>query len=99
MRKSMIGLLGALFLTFGAFGQKASSGENVLKAVRDCETCNEIIMVGDGYEKSYTRDWFDSMNLEDGFITFTRGLHKHYFNPNKVTFIEKNDRYVRIYLK
>lgn len=99
MRKSTFTLLSVLFLAFGAFGQKSNKAEELLDAIRQCETCKEVVMVANGVEKSYTGVWFDSMNMENNFITFTKGLHKHHWNPEKVVFIERNDRYVRVWLK
>ena len=98
MRNSTVLLLGLLLLSYGVFGQKTNRSQDVLKAIRDCETCSEVIMIANKVEKSYTREWFESLNIEENYITFSKGLHKHYWDPNKVVFIERNDRYLRIYL-
>lgn len=89
-------LLAAAFavITSNSFSQDAGKVTEVLK---EC-ACREIIMISRGVEKSYTATWLEGITAENEFIIFSKGENKHRWNAEKITFIEKGNGYIRVYL-
>lgn len=82
-------------LSFGSLSQNL--GEKAVQYLTEC-SCREVVMVSRGVEKTYSATWLEGIVLEDGFIIFSKGETKHRWNPEKITFIEKGNGFIRIYL-
>lgn len=94
--KIMNYLLAAAFvvITSSSFSQDA---KKVVEIFKDC-VCKEIIMITRGVEKSYTSVWLEGIEVENDFIVFSKGEHKHRWHAEKITFIEKGNGFIRVYL-
>lgn len=84
-------------MSFTSFSQTESA--NVLKYIQSRESLTEVIMISAGLEKKYVGLWLESVNIEDGYLIFTKGNLTHRWNMEKFVFIEENVRYIRIYLE
>ena len=97
MKKALILTYGLVLLSFSSISQ--NTGKAVYESITSCESCKEIIMISAGLEKKYTGTWFESMEMKDGFLIFTKGTQTHSWNLEKVVFIEQNASYTRVYLE
>ncbi len=76
------------------FSQDAKKITGILN---ECK-CKEIVMITRGVEKTYTATWLEGIEEEDEFIVFSKGENKHRWNTKQITFIEKGNGFIRIYL-
>lgn len=81
-------------LTSFSFSQDASKVVDILK---EC-ACREIIVNARGVEKTYTATWLENIAAEGDFIVFSKGENKHRWNAEKITFLEKGNGFIRIYM-
>lgn len=83
-----------LFISSMSFSQDAQKVADIFK---EC-ACREIIMITRGVEKTYTSTWLEGIEVEGKFIIFAKGEHKHRWDTEKITFIEKGNGFIRVYL-
>lgn len=83
-----------VLITSHSFSQDAQKVADIFK---EC-ACREIIMISRGVEKTYTGVWLEGIEVEKDFIVFSKGDNKHRWNTEKITFIEKGNGFIRVYL-
>lgn len=83
-----------VLITSTSFSQDAQKVADIFK---EC-ACREIIMITRGVEKTYTGVWLEGIEVEKDFIVFSRGDNKHRWNAEQITFIEKGNGFIRVYL-
>lgn len=84
-----------ILLHFSSFSQDMA--QKAIGILTECQ-CREIVMISRGVEKSYTASWLEGIAMEDGMIVFSKGETKHRWNAEKITFIEKGNGFIRVYL-
>lgn len=96
MHKSLLIILGIVFLTFSASAQEAAASN--ANEVVNCD-CNEVIMIANGIEKKYAGAWLSSVDYREGLLVFQKGTTVHKWNPERIVMIEKTPNWVRVYMK
>lgn len=86
-------LIFSSYLTINA----QSVAEDAYKAMTECQ-CREIIMISTKVEKTYTATWLEGIVFENGYIIFSKGETKHSWNASKITFLEKGNGFIRVYI-
>lgn len=97
MRKLLFTFIGVLLFSFASFSQ--DMGKNVIKYIEECKACTEVVMTSAGLEKKYAGEWLNNISLEDGMLTFRKGTYVHRWNPEKIVFIERAGRLIRVFLE
>lgn len=76
-------------------GPILGSGQKVYELL---SRTNEVVIHMPGYEYQYVGDWLGGMKLEDdNTLSFTRGRVKHTFDLRKVTFIQDEGRFIKVW--
>lgn len=83
-----------VLITSSSFSQDA---QKVVDIFKDC-ACKEIVMITRGVGKTYTSVWLEGIEVENDFIVFSKGENKHRWSAEKITFIEKGNGFIRVYL-
>lgn len=83
-----------LFVSSNSFSQDA---QKVAEIFKEC-ACREIIMITRGVDKTYSGVWLEGIEVEGDYIVFSRGENKHRWNTEQITFIEKGNGFIRVYL-
>lgn len=95
MKKAVLSIFAVIAINFASFSQDL--GAKAFSIISEC-ACREVILNSRGVDKPYSAAWLESVKLEDGFLTFSKGENVHRWNVAKITFIEKGNGFVRIYL-
>src|SRR5690606_22455237 len=96
MLKTMTLTLGLIITSAIAFSQDEINPSTLLTELQECK-CDEIIMISNKVEKTYTRTWLEGIELKDGMITLSKGNIVHKWNPEEIIFIENGGHFIRIY--
>lgn len=95
MKQLIITAASIFLLSFSSLAQNMA--EKVYGYINDCK-CREVVFVAQGVSKSYDGIWLENMAIEDNFIIFSKGDYPHRWNADRITFIEKGNGFIRIYL-
>lgn len=95
MKKSLLLLVTMVALGFSSTSQTV--GDETYKAISECK-CREIVMIANKIEKTYTATWLEGVQYQNGTIIFSKGETVHSWNADKITFVEKGNGFIRVYL-
>lgn len=60
---------------------------------------NEIIVAMNGFDYKYTGNWITTMEISSNHaLSFTRGKVTHSFDLSKVTFVQEEGKWVKLWL-
>lgn len=86
----------ALFLCVASTGFSQDT-QKVVDIFKEC-ACKEIVMISRGVEKTYSGTWIEGLEVDGRFVIFSKGDNKHRWDVEKITFIEKGNGFIRVYL-
>jgi len=93
-----LGLIVLLSNPFDSLAQEAMYTNTEFQKV--LESYDEIIVVMVGYDYKYTGNWTNTMEITGNHaLTFTRGKVTHSYNLSRVTFMQEEGNYVKLWLK
>jgi len=96
MKRILLTTLSIAFIGFSSLSQNMA--EKVVGYISDC-SCREVIIQARGVEKSYAGTWLENIAIDDNFIVFQKGDYPHRWNADMITFIEKGNGFIRIFLE
>lgn len=84
-------------MSMSASAQEPLYSNEEFKKILD--SYSEIIVVMDGFDYKYTGNWVTTMEISGNHaLTFTRGAVTHSFDLNKVTFVQQEGKWVKLWL-
>lgn len=61
---------------------------------------NEVQVLINGFEYTYNADWLSGVKLEDAnTVSFSRGRVRHSYDMRKITMIQDEGRYIKVWMK
>lgn len=64
------------------------------------ESVNEVMITMAGWDYKYSGNWMNSMSIENGHtLTFSRGKVTHSYDLRKVTFLQEEGKYVKLWFR
>ena len=97
--KTLLFILTLVFagFTFSATAQDPLYSNEDFKKILD--SYNEIIVVMDGFDYKYTGNWVTTMEISGNHaLSFTRGKVTHSFDLSKVTFVQEEGNWVKLWM-